>query len=266
MSAQPSKRLLPWHLLAALVALSIPAFSAENATITGDKVNVREQPAVWERTWGTLDRGTRVDVQYVSDFTDTVDGVTAPWYCIECGDGLLSYGNSGFVFGRYVALDPGATAASLPRSHSYYVDPIERFIQHGLHVCGVSEAAIIKNLGRPVSIKESRSEDNYILDGYVVNRRLTYRDIVIEIRTRAEARPDNRDDIHLLSTTGNAYSFGGLAVGSTAADVKRLLGAPAEETVESLTYRDNSMGVHTAVFGLRNGVVTGIELDTTYND
>ena len=125
-------------LFAALAALSAPAHSAaaENATITGDKVNVRVQPAVWEKTWGALDKGTRVEAQYVSDFTDTVDGYTAPWYYIKCGDGLLSWGNSGFVFGRYIALDPGAAAAPLPRSHSSYVDPIERFIQHGLHVFG----------------------------------------------------------------------------------------------------------------------------------
>jgi hypothetical protein len=238
----------------------------ENATITGDKVNVREEPAIWQKTKGTLDKGTRVEVEYVSDFTDTVEGHTAPWYFIECEDGLLSYGDSGFVFGRYVALDPGAAPAPLPRSHSSYVDPIERFIQQGLHAFGVSEAAIIKNLGRPVSIKESRSEDNYILDGYVVNRRLTYRDIVIEIRTRAEARPDNRDDIHLLSTTGNAYSFDGLRVGGTAADVRRVLGAPAEETVESLTYRDGVLEVHEAVFRLRGGAITEIILDATYND
>jgi hypothetical protein len=264
--SQKIARVIFVPMLVALIALSSPALAAENATITGDRVNVREQPAVWERTWGTLDKGTRVEVKYESDFTDTVDGVTAPWYYIKCGNGLLNWGDSGFVFGGYIEIDPGATAAPLPRSHSSYVDPIERFIQQGLHAFGVSEAAIIKNLGRPVSIKESRSEDNYILDGYVVNRRLTYRDIVIEIRTRAEARPDNRDDIHLLSTTSNAYSFDGLKVDSTVADVKRVLGAPTEETVESLTYRDNSMGVHTAVFTLRNGVVTGITLDTTYND
>jgi hypothetical protein len=260
------KKSLLSTILVAFVALSTPAIAAENAAITGDKVNVREQPAVWERTWGTLDKGTRVEVQYVSDFTDTVDGVTAPWYFIKCGDGLLSYGNYGFVFGRYLALDPDTEVPPLPRGPSSYVDPIERFIQHGLHSLGINEAEITNNLGQPLSITKVKSEDNYILDGYVVNRRLTYRDIVIEIRTRAEARPDNRDDIHLLSTTGNAYSFDGLKVGSTVADVRRVLGGPAEETVESLTYRDNSMGVHEAVFTLRDGVVTEIVLDTTYND
>ena len=47
--------------VAALVALSISALAAENATITRDGVEVHEQPAVWERTWGTLANGTRVE-------------------------------------------------------------------------------------------------------------------------------------------------------------------------------------------------------------
>jgi hypothetical protein len=252
-----------FQLLAALFALSAPAIAAENATITGDKVNVRVQPAVWEKTWGTLDKGTRVEAVYVSDFTDTVDGYTAPWYYIECGDGLLSYGNSGFVFGRYIALGPGATVPPLTRNICQYVDPIERFIQRGLHSLGINEADITNKLGRPVSVTEYKSEMKYSPLGYVFERRLTYKDIVIEIRRETKTGPD---DIHRLSITTGAYECNGLKVGSTVADVERVLGTSGEKTGESLIYRDGSMGVHEAVFKLRDGVVTGITFDTTYSD
>jgi hypothetical protein len=263
MESRLLKRTLAFLFLAALIALSFPAFAAENATITGDDVNVREQPAVWERNYGTLDKGTRVDAQYVSDFTDTVDGVTTPWYFIKCGEGLLNWGDSGFVFGGYIELDPGATVSPLERNLSGYVDPIERFIQRGLHAFGADEAAVVKTLGRPASIKEydPRGECAYL--AYAFGRRLAYRDIVIEIRRETKTGPE---DIHRLSTTTGAYEFGGLKVGSAAADVERVLGTPFEKTGQSLTYRDGIMVVHEAVFKLRDGVVTEIILDTTYSD
>jgi hypothetical protein len=99
--------------------------------------------------------------------------------------------------------------------------------------------------------------------GYVFERRLTYRDIIIEIRRETKTGPE---DIHRLSMTTGAYAFNGLKVGSTVADVEGVLGTPAEKTGESLMYRDNSLGVHEAVFKLRDGVVTEITLDTTYSD
>jgi len=263
MSHGASRAVWVMLVLASLVALSIPGYPAENATITGDKVNVREQPAVWEKTRGTLDRGARVEVEYVSDFTDTVDGHTAPWYYIKCGEGLLSWGNSGFVFGGYLTLDPGAAAPPLTINHSSYVDPIERFIKRGLHAFGENEAAIVRTLGPPASITEYNPQKECDYLAFVYGRKLTYPGIVIGIRRETKTGPE---DIHRLSVTTGAYSIGGLTVGSTAADVERVLGTPFEKTGESLTYRDGIMVVHTAVFKLRDGVVTEITFDTTYSD
>jgi hypothetical protein len=234
-----------------------------NATITGDKVNVRTGPADWKHTWGTLDEGTRVEAKNVLDLTDTIDGYTAPWYYIEFKKGLLTNADSGYVFGRYVNLDPRTTVPPLPRSNEWYFDPIERFIQKGLHVFGNSESAIVKKLGRPISITEGKSEYDYTPSGYRIERRLTYPDIVIDIRKDTKTDPDN---IYKLSITTGAYEFGGLKVGSTVADVERVLGTPAEKTGESHTYHDSGLGVHDAVFKMRDGVVIEIILDTTYYD
>ena len=235
---------------------SLSAYGADNATITGDKVNVRYQPAVWEKSWGTLDRGTRVEAAYVSDFTDTIDGYTAPWYyivCTGCAKRLLNIDNSGYVFGRYVAIEPGA-AVPLLRDRSWYEDPIERFIKRGLNVCGINEAAIIKTLGRPVSTTDYKTEDDNADGGYVFRRRLTYRSIVIEMRKKTEYWPE---EISKLTMTTDAYAVNGLKVGSTPEDVERVLGAPAEKTDRSLMYHDAGyFGSHTAVFTIRDGVVT----------
>ncbi len=241
----------------ALVAFSAPAYPAENATITGDKVNVRGQPAVWERIDGTLDKGARVEAAYVSDFTDTIDGFTAPWYYIKHGELW------GYVFGRYVAPDPGTTVPPLPRGLSWYVDPIDRFIERGLHVFGENESAIVKTLGRPLSITKGRSEDDNAPGGYRLERRLTYHDAVIDIRRDIKSGPE---DIHKLSLTTGAYEFDGLRVGSTIADVERFLGAPAERTAESLVYQDGTLGCHYLTFRTRDGVVIEIIFDFTYID
>jgi hypothetical protein len=77
MSHSISKAVLMTILLA-LAALVIPAFAAENATITGDGVRIRDVPSVTGRIVETVNKGTRVEVRGITPFSDTIDGYTAP--------------------------------------------------------------------------------------------------------------------------------------------------------------------------------------------
>ncbi len=149
-------------LVGLIVSACGPALAADNAVITGDSVRVRTQPSVWEDIRGTLNKGARVEVISRTDFTDTIDGYAAPWYGIDYGQ----YG--GFVFGRYVKLDPGATVLPLP-TNDIYGDRVSRFIARGLYKFGKGTPDVIATLGQPISTRprEGRRADRRGGDPYL---------------------------------------------------------------------------------------------------
>jgi uncharacterized protein YraI len=233
MCVRKSVSLILVAIIILLVLFSFCAYPAENATITGDKVNVREQPSIWNRIVQTLDKGTRVEVVTGTDFTDTIDGFTAPWYKIDLGRFY------GFVFGRYVELDPGVTVPPLgPRDP--YSDPMFRFIERGRTMFGGTRSAVIKALGRPVSVTEEKFESSRV-DGrwtYAYVRTLTYKGVVVGVFESEKGW----EYIDYVALTTDAYALDGLKVGSSVADVERILGPPTKVEGESLYYYTRYVG------------------------
>ena len=87
----------------------------DNATITGDGLRVRDLPNTKANILANLDKGTRVEVMYHTNSTDSIDGFTGYWYYI----GYKSI--FGYVFGKYISVDsgvfiPSETDAGTPRS------------------------------------------------------------------------------------------------------------------------------------------------------
>jgi hypothetical protein len=227
---------------ALLVAIGIPVFGADNATITGDGVRVRTQPSVWQDVRGTLDKGARVQVISRTDYSDTIDGHAAPWYEIVYGD----YG--GFVFGRYVKLDPGVSVPPLAKD-DLYGDPVSRFIMHGLYRFGKGEPDVVKTLGKPVSRAHEKA------GGLIIGvTTLTYDGLVIGIRETE----DRRTFVYTIVCKTPAYEFETLRVGSSLSDVRGLLGPPQGPGTETVTYYDVS-GFHWVTFTLQGGTVVGID-------
>jgi hypothetical protein len=220
------------------------ALAADNATITGDSVRVRTQPSVWEDVRGTLNKGARVEVISRTDFTDTIDGVSAPWYGIDYGE----YG--GFVFGRYVKLDPGATVLPLP-TNDIYGDRVSRFIVRGLYRFGKGTPDVIKTLGQPTSRVHEKAS------GLIVGvETLTYNGLVIGAREIE----GGKTFVYTVECTNPAYDFNGVKVGSTFWDMQRVLGPPVEPYTpgdETITYY-NVTGLDWVTFTMRGETITGI--------
>jgi hypothetical protein len=230
--------------VAALIALSAPAYPADNAVITADSVSVRTQPSVWEDVRGTLDEGARVEVISRTDFTDTIDGYAAPWYGIVYGE----YG--GFVFGRYVKVDPGTVVLPLP-TNDIYGDRVSRFIVRGLYRFGKGMPDVMKTLGQPISSVHENAE------GLVIGvDTLTYDGLVISTRQIESGRTF----VFTVDCTTSAYDFNGLKVGDTFFDMQRILGPPTEPYKpgdETVTYY-NVSGFEWVTFTLRNEVIVEI--------
>ncbi|MBN2224244.1 MAG: SH3 domain-containing protein [Deltaproteobacteria bacterium] len=97
-------------LLLLLLAASLDCFAAENATITGDALNIREKPTTDAKVVGSLNKGTRIEALAHTDATDSIAGFTGYWYYI------IYKGVYGYVFGKYVKIDIGV---SIPSESDY---------------------------------------------------------------------------------------------------------------------------------------------------
>jgi hypothetical protein len=97
------------YLACGVCLFSAPAAeAAENATITGDGVRMRWEANTGAEVITSLAKGTRVEVAHRSGIAETINGDFAYWY-------YINYGNeSGFVFGRFIAIDPAAAPSFEP--------------------------------------------------------------------------------------------------------------------------------------------------------
>ena len=234
-----------------LIALSAPAYPADNATVTGDGVRVREQPSVWVGIHRTFDKGERVEVVAKTDFSDTINGSTAAWYELSGADGY------GYVFGQFIELDPGVAVPPLD-SNEPYSDPMFSFMRHSMEMFGGTASAIIKTLGQPVSRTEEKWESHYVPDKYEYDRTLTYSGLVVKV----SALEGDHEYVYWLSLTTDAYAVNGLRVGSTVADVERVLGPQTKIEGESLVYctryyDDMCTDIHVS-FKIKDGIVVEI--------
>ena len=193
-----------------------------------------------------------MEVLTETDFLNTIDGYTAPWYEISYG------GQTGYVFGRYLKLDGGTTVDIDPTNR--YNNRITRFVRDNLALFGTSQLDIIKRLGQPISSTEYESVEAGLT---VKNHRLTYDGISFEISGQ------NGDDDGLafsLTCTTGSYNFGELRVGSPVTDVKRILGEPDRVDGDRHTYSTILSAIHSASFRIQNGKVTEITLSSLSYD
>ncbi len=93
-------------LLTILLTASAGAVAADNATITGDALRIREKPTTDGAVIGSLNKGTRVQALAHTDATDSIDGFTGYWYYISFR------GANGYVFGKYIKIDMGVSVPS----------------------------------------------------------------------------------------------------------------------------------------------------------
>jgi len=95
------KRVTILAVLLMLACVGIAAMAAENATITGDGLRLRERPTTDAKVLDSMDKGTRVEVLAHTELTDSIDGFTGYWYKI------IHKGTMGYVFGKYIKTDIG---------------------------------------------------------------------------------------------------------------------------------------------------------------
>ena len=91
-----------------LISSRAAAAAADNATITGDGVRMRWESRTDAEIITTLNKGTRVEVINRSQVYQTIGGDSAFWYYVTYGK------DSGFVFGRFIAIDPAAAPSFEP--------------------------------------------------------------------------------------------------------------------------------------------------------
>jgi uncharacterized protein YgiM (DUF1202 family) len=95
------KRVAILAVLLFVACVGITAMAAENATITGDGLRLREHPTTNAGVLASMNKGTRVEVLAHTEFTESIDGFTGYWYKI------VYNGMVGYVFGKYIIPDAG---------------------------------------------------------------------------------------------------------------------------------------------------------------
>jgi hypothetical protein len=221
------------------LAISIPAYPADNAVITGDGVRVRENPSLSGKILTSLNRSTRVTVIGKTDFSETIGGHTAPWYQVSHGD------ITGFVFGRFLELDSGKTTGGEER--------VLRFIKGGLEKFGKTESEILKRLGDPISLTSEKVESVYWPGKLDIRHRLVYDGVVVGIHEYS----GGEKLIHMVTVAKGPYEFDGLKVGRSISDVRRLLGDGQLVDGDKLIYHDYA-GYYMVTFTISDGAVVEI--------
>jgi hypothetical protein len=230
-----------------MFAISIPAYSAGNAVITGDGVRVREKPSLSGKILVSLNRGTRVTVVGKTDFIETIGGDTAPWYEISHGD------IRGFVFGAFVSLDSEGTSAGKK--------DILVFIKGGLEKFGKTESDILKRLGEPTSRTSEKIDSVYWPGKIDIRHRLVYDGLVIGIHEYS----GGKKLVHMVTVTKGPYEFDGLKVGSSPSDVRRILGDKPPADGNRLIYHDYA-GYYMVTFTISGGAVVEIMFSVETSD
>ena len=118
---------------------ALTAAGADNAAITGDGVRMRGETSTDSEIIATLTKGTRVEVINRTSVFETIGGDSAFWY-------YIGYGNdTGFVFGRFIAVDPAASPsfepAMLPGGPSF---PFEDWGACPMECCAYREWSVEK--------------------------------------------------------------------------------------------------------------------------
>jgi uncharacterized protein YgiM (DUF1202 family) len=80
--------------------------AAENASVTGDGVRIREAPGTTGTVIGSVNKGTRLEVTGKTSLAETVDGHPDSWYAV------LYQGKKGYIFGWFLAFDAGAVVGA----------------------------------------------------------------------------------------------------------------------------------------------------------
>ena len=221
------------------------AFSQDNATITGDSVNLRAEPSRDSEILESLKKGARVEVQAQTDVSATVEGYTADWFIVN------HKGNTGFVFGRYIKLDFGVTVPLQPTGPQ---DPVGRLVAGALGRFGQTEAEITGTLGRPMNVTETPVTNPHWPEKTDTIRELNYAGLVIGIYRVY----DGKSFVYSMTVTDARYKFDGIGVGSSMNTVTRLLGSPVDVEGDTRLYQDREIGIYSARLTMRNGVVTEI--------
>ena len=95
------------------------ASAADNATITGNGVRLREEPSTAAAVVTSLNEGSRVEIVFRTGTVQTIDGSSSYWYFVNSGD------SGGYVFGRFIAIDPAVAPSFDPAAPSGLKLPFE---------------------------------------------------------------------------------------------------------------------------------------------
>jgi len=196
----------------------------ENATITGDRANLRAEPATSGMVLDTLNKGTRVEVLFVAGFTETVDVQAGSWCAVAQG------GETGFVFGRYIALDSGGIPVIVGPAYDGRTDRLFYFAETMRHLFGDTEARVRASLGEPASVWEGGWGK---CEGVKI-KVLRYPQVEVELfyPTKKCGFADETEFVSGVTVSGGGTRVLGIGVGS-----------PLEDVIDALgwEYEDNAM-------------------------
>ncbi|MBN1838048.1 MAG: SH3 domain-containing protein, partial [Spirochaetales bacterium] len=84
-----------WERLKAAGIVFVPT----TGILNDSRVRIREHPSLKSKTLGHLEKGESVKVLERSGYREPIDGMVAPWYRIETGDG-----RAGWSYGHFIDL------------------------------------------------------------------------------------------------------------------------------------------------------------------
>ncbi len=199
-----------------LFSVGSPAAAQDNATITGDGVNLRAEPASSGKRLDTIPKGTRVEVLFVAGFSETIGGNTGSWCAAAYG------GETGFVFGPYIALDSGSIPIIVGPAYGGAGDRLFYFAETMKRLFGDTRADVHKRLGEPASVWEGKWGK---CEGVGI-KVLRYPDAEVELfyPIKKCGFLSEREFVSGVTITGGDRRVLGIGVGSPVEDVRETLG------------------------------------------
>lgn len=206
--------------------------AGENATITGDRANLRAGPASSGKRLGSIPKGTRVEALFVAGFSETIDGHAGSW-CAVVHDK-----DTGFVFGRDIALDSGAIPTIEGPAYDGRRDRLFYFAETMRRLFGDTRADVRTSLGEPASVWEGGWGK---CEGVKIAV-LRYPEVEVELfyPTKHCGFATEQEFVSGVTISGGNYRILGIGVGSPVQDVIDALG---------WEYEDNAM--RPALYDLR---------------
>ncbi|HUX20398.1 MAG TPA: SH3 domain-containing protein [Spirochaetia bacterium] len=243
------------------VVVPTPVYEAALPFVNSGGLRVRDFPSVDGGTiLGMLDEGTRLNIEAVTGWTDSIDGGAFPWYRVQSRS---SPRLSGWVFGKYVSFQPKYPEqfwdpSVVSRGHMNRVLLVRQLSSafFGSFTIKISDSL----LNRATLMKETPYNADHPSDSTFRTYRTSYGDFVISYRK------DQNEHLVILIEVNRRVPGLLLNVGDTTQALDAALGSDHTLRDGELTYPvSQSLDAYAVSVSTKAGKITTISATALLN-